>query len=86
MEAALDDFVRDAERLEDLRALVGLQRRDAHLGHDLEHALGDGLAIIADGVGRPCRAGRRRATVEQRLEREVRVDAVGAVADEQAEW
>src|SRR5690606_30101539 len=44
-EAALDDVVVQAERLEDLRALVGLQRRDAHLGHDLQHALGDALAV-----------------------------------------
>ena len=38
-EAALDDVVGNAERLEDLPALVGLQRRDAHLGHDLAQAL-----------------------------------------------
>ena len=50
VEAALDDFVGDPERLEDLPALVGLQRRDAHLRHDLQHALRDGLAIIADDV------------------------------------
>ena len=34
-----------AHRFEDLGALVALQRGDAHLGHHLEHALGDALAI-----------------------------------------
>ena len=32
-----------AERLEDLGALVGRDRGDAHLGHHLEHARVDGL-------------------------------------------
>ena len=35
----------EADGLENLRALVALQRRDAHLGHHFEHALGDALAI-----------------------------------------
>ena len=47
-ETAVDDLGAEAECLEDLRALVGLQRRDAHLGHDLEHALGDALAVGGD--------------------------------------
>jgi hypothetical protein len=47
-EVALDDVVRDADRLEDLRAAVALQRRDPHLGHDLEDALVDGLAVVLE--------------------------------------
>ena len=41
---------READRFEDLGTLVALQRRDAHLGHHLEHALGDALAIGVDEV------------------------------------
>ena len=33
----------ESERLEDLRALVGHERRDAHLGEHLEHALAERL-------------------------------------------
>ena len=116
-EAAVDHFVAQADGLEDLGALVALQRRDAHLGHDLEHALGDAGAVLVHqivvgggdgvvgfavgdgfdrrvvvalarlvaldaflaGVEQPVAAG-----LPQRLERQVRVDRVGAVADEQA--
>jgi hypothetical protein len=49
-EGALDHVVGQADGLEDLRALVGLQGRDAHLGHDLEHALGDAFAVGVDHV------------------------------------
>ena len=35
----------EADRFENLGALVALQRRDAHLGHHFEHALGDALAV-----------------------------------------
>ena len=44
-EAALDDVVGEADRFEDLRAFVRLQRRDAHLRHDLQDAFGGGFAI-----------------------------------------
>ena len=40
-EAEVDDVAAEAEGLEDLRALVRLQGRDAHLGHDLEDADAD---------------------------------------------
>ena len=39
LEAAIDDLAVHAHRLEDLRALVRLQRADAHLGHHLGHAV-----------------------------------------------
>ena len=82
-EAALDDFVGNAERLENLPALVGLQRRDAHFRHDLEHALRNGLPIIADeidvGIEQPL-----VARLHESLECQIGVDAVRAVADEQA--
>ena len=47
-ETAVDDFVLEAESLKNLRALVALQRADADLGHHLEHALGDRLAVLGD--------------------------------------
>ena len=34
-----------ADGVEDLRAAVGLVGRDAHLGHDLQHALVDRLDV-----------------------------------------
>ena len=87
-EASLDDLVGETHGLENLRPLVGLQRGNAHLRHDLEHALGHTLAIrrdhsrvvgMLDGIQQPFRTG-----VRKRLERQVRVDGVGAVADQQA--
>ena len=42
-EAAVDHFVGEADRFEDLRTFVGLQRRDAHLRHHLEHPLATAL-------------------------------------------
>src|SRR5690606_4766746 len=82
-EAAVDDLVVEPERLEDLRTLVGLQRRDAHLRHHLEHSLRDALAVRGDEPD--IRVDETvLARLPQRLEREIRIDAVGAVADEQA--
>ena len=42
-EAGVDDLLAEADRLEDLRAGVGGDGGDAHLGHDLEHALAERL-------------------------------------------
>jgi hypothetical protein len=36
----------EADRVEDLRAAIGLIGRDAHLGHDLEDALADRLDVV----------------------------------------
>ena len=67
----------EADRLEDLRAAVALQRRDAHLGHHLEDALVERLDVVARP---PARASTPASMplpdhVVERLEREVRVDA-----------
>ncbi len=35
----------EPNRLKDLGTFIGLQRRDAHLAHDLEHALGNAFAV-----------------------------------------
>ena len=83
-EVAVDQVLRQPDGLEDLRAGVGRDRRDAHLGHDLEHALGAGVDVVAlrlvvgdvlehvlvDEVG-------------EGLERDVGVDGGGAVPDQQ---
>ena len=88
-EAALDELPSEADRLEDLGALVGLERGDPHLGEHLQDALGDALAVGGHHVGvgpdvlavgeEPGLAG-----VPERLEREPGVDGVRAVADQQA--
>ena len=43
--ATINHFVAEAYGLEDLCTFVRLERRDAHLGHHLEHSLGNTLAI-----------------------------------------
>ena len=69
--------------VEELGAGVGGQRRDAHLGHHLEHALGRGLAEVRAALG-----GVDRGDVSgldhlvDGLEDHVRVDRVGAVAEQ----
>ena len=50
LEGALDDIVRQSDRLEYLRTLVGLQGGDAHFRHHLEHALGGALAVGVDDI------------------------------------
>src|SRR5918992_271584 len=51
-EAAVDDLLVQADDLEDLRPPVGVEDRDAHLGHDLEHALLQGVPVAVLGGGR----------------------------------
>src|SRR5438876_296811 len=46
-EAELDHLAPEPERLEHLRAAVARDVADAHLGHDLEHAVLDGVAVAA---------------------------------------
>ena len=83
-EVLVDEVLRQAERLEDLRAGVGGDGADAHLAHHLEHALAQALDVVAQG-GVERGAGQLAAHDEvlDRLEGEVGVDRGGAVADEQ---
>ena len=87
LETALDHLLAQADGLENLRPLVRLQGRDADLGHDLEHAIDHALAIIGDdGIVIRVFLFRQQAItlgLEQRLESQVRIDRVGAVADQQ---
>ena len=75
----------EADGLEDLRAAVALQRRDAHLGHHLEDALVERLDVVRRPPSRASMPVEHALPdhVVERLEREVRVDRAGAVADEQ---
>ena len=83
-EVLVDDLPLEPDRLEDLRARVGADRRDPHLREDLEQAL-------ADRLDRPLHrllgvhALRQAALAVERVERlehQVRVDRRGAVADQ----
>src|SRR5687767_14728580 len=81
-EAQLDDFVSQSQRFKNLRPLVALQGANAHLGHYLEHAFGNGFAIrshdlvvILKAVGQQAIAAR----LPERFKRKVRIDRVGAV-------
>ncbi|EWC59048.1 hypothetical protein UO65_5657 [Actinokineospora spheciospongiae] len=83
-EAGRDDLRAQAERLEDLRAVVGGHGGHAHLRHGLAHALAQRLDQVA---GRGVRVGALdQAPVRQVLDRghrQVRVDRGRAVADQQ---
>ncbi len=84
-EVLLHEGRAQADRIEDLRAAIGLIGRDAHLGHDLQDALVDRLdvALLRFLVG--------ELLVElgqqllQRLEGQIRIDRLRAVARQHGE-
>ena len=49
-EVLVEHLLADADGLEQLGAGVGRERRDAHLGHHLEHALARGLDVVGLGL------------------------------------
>ncbi len=72
-----------ADRLEDLRTPVALQGGDAHLGHDLQHALVHGFDVAGDGGSMVDVAQFLVADhAVERLEGEVRIHSRSTVADE----
>ncbi len=86
----------EADRLEDLRAAVGLDRRDAHLGDRLQQAFADRLDDVLGGLLRrssaaalPSAPARDDAPfgdqLVERLEQQVGVDRARAVADQRRE-
>jgi len=78
-----DDLFGEADGFEHLRSRVGRHGRDAHLGHDLQHALAERVDEVLDGLlGADARDEARAHQVLDGLHREVRVDRRGAVADE----
>ncbi len=84
-EIPVDEGRRQADGLEDLRAAVRLVRRDAHLRHDLEEALRDGLDVAGARVVVREPRGEQVTELAQGGEREVRVHGLGAVAREERE-
>ena len=86
-EVAIDDRAVDAEALEDLRAAVRLDRGDAHARDGLAQPLDQCLDVEPLGALRVDGRGHQLASrdVCDRLEREVRVDRLSAVADQQRE-
>ncbi len=86
-EILVDQFGRQADRVEDLAAAIGLIGRDAHLRHDLEDALADRLDVAIDDFAAIdfLREFAARVHVGQRVEGKIRVDRFGAIARQQAE-
>ncbi len=84
-EVAVDHVLVEADGLEDLRPAVALERRDPHLGHDLEDPLVQRLDVVLDG--RPVVDPRQESLTDhvvQGLEGHPGVHGAGAVPDEQA--
>ena len=84
---AVDQLRLEADRLEDLRAAVGGDRRDPHLRDRLQQPLGDpldrpGLRLLG---GHPVRKPALVRQLAEGLEHHVRVDRGGAVADQRRE-
>ena len=84
-EVPVDEALAQSDALEDLGAPVALERRYAHLGHDLDDALVHGLDEVLLGLLVVCYldAGLARSHIVQRLERQVRVDGRRPVTQEQ---
>src|ERR1700720_4177538 len=84
-EVFLDEVAFQSDRVEDLRAAIGLISRDAHLGHDLEKALAERLRVILlhllGAQGQPVFG----ADLFQRREGEIGVDRLGAITCQYAE-
>ena len=86
-EVLVDEIRAQPDRVENLRAAIGLVGRDSHLGHHLEDALADRLDVARNHLVLVDLFRQLTALVhvEQRVEGEVRVDRFGAVAGETAE-
>ena len=83
-EVRIDEFLIQADRFEDLRAAIALQRRDAHLRHDFENALVDGLDVVVDRL--PMIDAMQHVLpdhVVERFEGEIGIDRRRAVTDQQ---
>ena len=85
-EVLVDQVLTQAHGLEHLRTVVALHRGDAHLGHHLDHALGRRLGEVRTGefvvnVGQEVVADH----AVERLEGEVGVHHIAAVADQERE-
>ncbi|CAB4891171.1 unannotated protein [freshwater metagenome] len=84
-EVLVDQFLRQADDLEQLGSGVRRESRDAHLGHHLQHALACGLDVVADGlVEVDAGEGTALDHVLDRLEGHVRIDRCRTESDEQS--
>ena len=83
-EILVHEVLAEAERLEDLGAVVALHRGDAHLGHDLDDALVDCLDVFHLGLGRVALEHPLAQLVVDGLEGQVGIHGAGAVANEGA--
>ena len=84
-EVLVDDRLLEADGLEYLRSVVGLDGGDAHLGHGLQHTLAQRLDQVGPGLfSGQVREQPVAAHPLDGLQGQVRVDGLGAVADEQA--
>jgi len=86
--AQAHDLVGEPDDLEQLRAAVAHDRRDAHLRHDLEQPLADAAAIAPAQLEARLRVHLHRALlhhVEERLVGHVGIDGRRAVADQAGE-
>ena len=84
-EVLVDQRARQADRLENLRAGVGHVGGDAHLRHHLAQALADRLDEILDRLVAGLRVVRPGMHGQQRFQRKVGMDRLGAVTAEQGE-
>ena len=79
-EVRVDELRRKAHGLEDLRRMVALHRRDAHLGHDGDDAGGRSLVVVGDALlGRHVQVAACRQIADTRV-CVVRIDAARGVA------
>ncbi len=82
-EVAVDEVVRQPDRLEHLGARVRRDRRDAHLRHDLQHALAERVDEVLDGLlGRDAGDVAGAHEVLDGLHRQVGIDGGCPVPDE----
>ena len=81
----VDELGGKAHGLEDLRGVVALHRRDAHLGHDGDDACGRCLVVVVDALlGRHVQVAVCRQIADARM-RVVRIDAARGVAHQRRE-
>ena len=84
-EVALDQRFLQADGLEDLRALITLQRGNSHLREGLQQALVDRLHVILENFV-PCEIGRKSAIavkIFQRFNGQIRIHCACAIAEQQ---
>ncbi len=84
-EEGLDEIRAQSDRIENLRAAVGLIGRDAHLGHHLEQPLVDRLDVALDDFLLVELLRQLALHRGERLEGEIGIDRLGAVAGEAGE-